>query len=104
MYYQNQIHEKFLRRDTHSSGHLKKLFVRLQLGSSDAAIFFKTDCFGSSSNITFLANIVYRITSVKAPWGNIRDGATGVRNIEISDNIPLGHYTNSPLGNYARWH
>ena len=47
MYYQNQIHEKFLRSDTHNSSHLKKSFVRLQLGSSDAAIFFKTDCFGS---------------------------------------------------------
>ena len=36
----------------------------LQLGSSDAAIFFKTDCFGSSSNITFLANIVYCLGSI----------------------------------------
>ena len=37
----------------------KKSFVRLQLGSSVAAIFFKTDCFGASSNVTFLANIEY---------------------------------------------
>ena len=65
MYYQNQIHEKFLRKDTHNSSHLKKKsFVRLQLGSSDAAIFFKTDCFGSSSNITVLANIVYCFGSI----------------------------------------
>lgn len=64
MYYQNQIHEKFLRSDTHNSSHLKKSFVRLQLGSSDAAIFFKTDCFGSSSNVTFLANIVYCFGSI----------------------------------------
>ena len=66
MYYQNQIHEKFLRSDTHNSSHLKKSFVRLQLGSysSVAAIFFKTDCFGSSSNITFLANIVYCFGSI----------------------------------------
>jgi len=59
VYYQNQIQDKLLRSDTHSSSHLKKSFVRLQLGSSDAAIFFKTDCFGSSSNVTFLANIEY---------------------------------------------
>ena len=61
MYYQNQIQDKLLISDTHSSSHLKNSFVRLQLGSSDAAIFFKTDCVGSSSN---LANIVYCFGSI----------------------------------------
>ena len=64
MYYQNQIHEKLLRSDTHSRSHLKKSFVRLRFGSSDAAIFFKTDFFGSSSNVMFLANIVYCFGSI----------------------------------------
>jgi len=62
VYYQNQIQDKLLRSDTYSSSHQKnkkKSFVRLQLGSSVAAIFFKTDCFGASSNVTFLANIGY---------------------------------------------
>ena len=40
----------------------------------------------------------YRFTSVKAPWGNIRDGAAGVRNIEISVNIPIGVLKEFPTG------
>ena len=46
----------------------------------------------------------YRITSVKAPWGNIRNQFWGVRKHPVSDNIPVGHYSKRPVGYYPkRW-
>ena len=58
---------------------------------------------GNNSKM-FVSTNQYRITSVKAPWGNIRNQFWGVRKHPVSDNIPVGHYSKRPVGYYPkRW-